>query len=76
MSIMDKYNWEGINYPSEKDNQKNFEKNNLGVALNILYVKNEKIYLAYVSKQLRYWSLINTENLIKDHALFMQILNV
>ena len=76
MSIMEKYNWEGINYPSGKDNQKNCKKNNLGVALNILYVKNEKIYPACISKQLRYWSLINTENLIKDHALFMLILNV
>ena len=25
----DKCNWEGINYPSEKDDWKNFEKNNL-----------------------------------------------
>ena len=26
--FIDKYNWEGINYPSEKDDWKNFEKNN------------------------------------------------
>ena len=29
---------------------KNFEKNNLTVALNVSYAKNKKIYLAYVSK--------------------------
>ena len=26
--FIDKYNWEGINYPSEKDDWKNIEKNN------------------------------------------------
>ena len=46
-----KYNWEEINYPSEKGYWKNSEKHNLTVALNILYATNEKIYSAYVSKQ-------------------------
>ena len=44
---------EGINYPSEKDDLKKVEKNNLAIALNVLYAKNEKkkyIYPAYISK--------------------------
>ena len=41
------YNWEGINV--EKDNWKKFEKNNLTIALNVLYAKKEKIYPPYVS---------------------------
>ena len=47
---MSKYNWEGINFPSEKDDWKKFEKNNVTIALNVLYAKKEKIYPAYVSK--------------------------
>ena len=38
----DKYNWQGINYPSEKDDWKNFEEKKLMIALNILYAKKEK----------------------------------
>ena len=48
--FINKYNWEGINYPSEKDNCKKFEKNNGTIALNVLYAKKGKIYSAYVSK--------------------------
>ena len=44
---MNKYNWEGINYPSEKDDWKKIEKNNLAL---VLYAKNEKIYRDYVSR--------------------------
>ena len=40
--FINKYNWEGINYPTKKDDWKNFEKNNVKVALNVLYAKNEK----------------------------------
>ena len=49
--FMNKYNWEGINHPSEKDDWKNIDKNNLTIALNVLYANNKKIYPAYVSKQ-------------------------
>ena len=41
---------EGINFQSEKDDQKKFEKNNRRNALNALYAKKCKIYTAYVSK--------------------------
>ena len=38
-----KYTWEEINFPSEKDYWKNFEKNNLTNAFNVLHAKKEKI---------------------------------
>ena len=45
-----KYKWEGINYPSEKDDWEKFEKNNVKIALNVMYAKKEKVYPSYVSK--------------------------
>ena len=45
-----KYKWEGIWFPSERDYWKKNEKNNIAIALNALIAKNEKVYLAYVSK--------------------------
>ena len=48
--FVNKYNWEGINFLSEKDDWKQFEKNNVAIDLNVLYVKKEKTYPAYVSK--------------------------
>ena len=48
--FINKYKEEGINYPSEKDDWKKFEKNNLTIARNVLYSKNENTYPAYVSK--------------------------
>ena len=48
--FMNKYNWKEINFSSEKNDWKKFEGNNLTIALNVLYVKKEKIYRAYVSK--------------------------
>ena len=41
-TFYEKYNWEGINFPSEKDDWKKFEKNNVTIALNVLYAKKEK----------------------------------
>ena len=46
--FFDKYNWEERNYPSEKDDWKRFEEDDLTVAPNVLYAKNEKIYPAYI----------------------------
>ena len=48
--FINKYNWEGANYPSKIDDWKTFEKNNPTIALNILYTKEKKIYSAYISK--------------------------
>ena len=44
-----KYNWEGIKYPSEKNDWKKFEKNNEAIALNILYAKKENISITSYS---------------------------
>ena len=40
--FIDKYNWEGRNYPSEKDAWKKNEKNILTLGLNVLCAKKEK----------------------------------
>ena len=42
--FINKYNSEGINFLSEKDDWEKFEKNNVSIALNVLYAKKEKIY--------------------------------
>ena len=39
--FINKYNWNGIKYPSKIDDWKMFEKNNLIIALNILYIKEK-----------------------------------
>ena len=48
--FINKYNLEKVNFPSEKDDWKKFEKNNVTIALNVLYAKKGKTYPAYVSK--------------------------
>ena len=49
--FVDKCNWEGINYPSEKDDRKKYKKINLTITLNVLYAKKENKYPAYVSNR-------------------------
>ena len=39
--FINKYNWEGINYPSKIDDWKTFEKNNPTIAFNIFYTKGK-----------------------------------
>ena len=48
--VINKYNWKGINFPSEKDDWKKIEKNNVTISVIALYAKKEKIYPAYLSK--------------------------
>ena len=48
--FMNKYSWEGMNYPSEKDDWKKFEKHNLKIALTVFQAKNEKNTPTNVSK--------------------------
>ena len=49
--FINKYKWEGINFPSEKDDwKKKLEKNNVTIALNVLHAKKEKTYPGHVSK--------------------------
>ena len=40
-----------MNLPSEKDDWKKFEKNNVTIAFYTLHAKREKIYSAYVPKR-------------------------
>ena len=47
--FVNKYNRKGINYPSEIDDWKTFEKNNSTISL-ILYTKEKEICPAYISK--------------------------
>ena len=58
-SFINKYNREGINYPSKIDDWKTFKMNNLTFnfwihlifnTLNILYIKEKEICPAYISK--------------------------
>ena len=42
--FINKHKWQGINFPSEKDDWKKIDKNNVTIALNALYAK--KIYIS------------------------------
>ena len=48
--FINKYNWVEMNYPSKIDDWKTFEKINLRIALNILYIKEKQILPGYISK--------------------------
>ena len=48
--FINKYNWKEPNYPSEKDDWKKFEENNVKIPPNFVYAKKEKIYHSYVLK--------------------------
>ena len=48
--FINKYDWEGINYPSKKDESKMFERNIPTIAINILYIKEKEILPAYISQ--------------------------
>ena len=43
--FINKYNWKEKNFPSEKDDWKKIEKNNVTFALNVLYAKKKKYIL-------------------------------
>ena len=43
--FINKYNLEGINIPSEKDDWKKFEKNNVTIALNVCILKKKNFIL-------------------------------
>ena len=49
-TFINKYNWEEINFSSEKDDWKKLGKTNVTIALNVLCAKNEKVHPAYVLK--------------------------
>ena len=42
------YNWKEIKHPSNIDDWKTFEKNNLAIPLNVLYMKEKETWLAFI----------------------------
>ena len=59
--FISKYNREGINFPSEKDDWKKSEKNNVAIALNVLYAKKKKYILLMFQ---------NITQIVKNRLLF------
>ena len=59
--FINKYNWERINFQSEKDDWKKTDKNNLTTAFNILILKN-KIYIILMFQ--------NITQIVKNELLF------
>ena len=51
LNLTNRYNWKGINCPSQKDDWRKNEKNSVTIAFNVLYEKKKKkIYVASFSK--------------------------
>ena len=48
--FINRCNFKEIDFSSETDDWKKIDKNNVTIALNVLYAKNENTYNAYVSK--------------------------
>ena len=48
--FIDTYNRKGINYLSKMYDLKTFQKINPTIALNVLYIKEKEVCLAYISK--------------------------
>ena len=68
--FINKYNWKGTNYPSEKGNYRKFEKNNLRISFNVLYEKEKKIWPAYISKYILFQ---NTSQTVKKKMILLMI---
>ena len=50
--MIDQYNWDEVNFPSDQKDWKEFESNNKSVSLNVMYMPHntKKIRHAYKSK--------------------------
>ena len=55
---MNRYNWDGIKYPSGKNDYVKFGKNNLNFAVNVLYVNKWK-YFQLIFQITTYQVIIN-----------------
>ena len=49
-TLINKYKWEEINFPSEKDDWKKIDKSDVTIAVNVLYAKKEKYILLMFQK--------------------------
>ena len=65
--FIENYNWNDINFPTNKKDWNRFEVNNKNVALNILYVpfNTKKIEIAYKSKY----------NLVRDNQIILLMIS-
>ena len=52
-AFVDLYNWNWINYPSEENGWKKFEKNNLTISLNFMLEKRKHILLIFQNNSVR-----------------------
>ena len=64
--FIDQYNWKEINFPSKKEDWKNFELNNKSIALNILYVP-------YNTKEIRHAYKSNHNLKHKNQVILLMI---
>ena len=48
--FINKNNWEGINFPSAKDNWKKYQRNNRTIVGSVFYANRKEMYFAYASK--------------------------
>ena len=62
--FIDKYNLEGINFPSRKDKMEKIEKINLTIALDILYARNNKEILSTFQDMKQKDGIILQQNVI------------
>ena len=46
--FVNKYNWDGMNFSSEKDDWKKIEKNSKTIALNVLYPRKKRYILLMI----------------------------
>ena len=60
--FINKYNWEGINFLSQEDDWKKFEKNNVAIAVNVLYAKKREIYILLIFQ--------NITQIVKNNLFF------
>ena len=66
--FINRYYWEGINFPSEKDDFKKFQKANPRIALDVFYDKKDS---KHYEKRLELWKTSYSFNgFIKRMALY------
>ena len=65
----DQYNWKGLKFPMDYKKSSKFEKNNPDIAVNVLFVGEKRIYIAYRSdynckrkKQVNLLMIVDGEN--------------